>query len=247
MIDIIPAIDLIDGKCVRLEQGDFSKKKTYEANPLETALLFESVGVKRLHIVDLDGAKNGRITNLGTVERISNHTSLKIDFGGGIKTDEDIESVFMSGAAIANVGSIAVRESETLSGWIERFGSEKILLGTDVKDGKIAINGWQTNTDIEVLPFLSDWSQQGITQVFATDISKDGMLEGPSTDLYLRIKAAIPDLQLIASGGIRNMEDVLDLEAAGCVGAIIGKAFYEAGISLEDIRQFYARHESASG
>jgi phosphoribosylformimino-5-aminoimidazole carboxamide ribotide isomerase len=245
MIDIIPAIDLIDGKCARLEQGDFSKKKVYDADPTEIAATFESAGVKRLHIVDLDGARKGRIGNLGVVQRIASRTTLTIDFGGGIKTNEDMRSVFDAGAAIANIGSTAVREPENLIDWIERFGSERILLGTDVKSGKIAINGWQTETGLELVSFLSGWKERGITQAFATDIAKDGMLGGPSTELYIKIRDAIPDMQLIASGGVRSMEDVYELESIGCAGVIIGKAFYEREINLDDLERFTKNGQSS--
>ena len=232
MIEIIPAIDLIDGKCVRLKQGDFSQKKIYSENPLEVARDFKSKGIKRLHVVDLDGAKLGRVTNLNVLEKIAAETGLKIDFGGGIKTNDDIEAVFAAGAKIASIGSVAVREPEKFFGWMEKYGSEKILLGADVKDGKVAINGWQTTTELEILPFLKSYYAQGVTNVFVTDISKDGLLEGTALQLYADILEYLPRLHLIASGGVSSLEEVAELEKIGCAGVIIGKAIYEDRINL---------------
>ncbi len=232
MIEIIPAIDLIDGKCVRLSQGDFEQKKIYSENPLEVAQDFESKGITRLHIVDLDGAKLGRVTNLRVLEEIAKNTDLKIDFGGGIKTNDDIEAVFDAGAKIASIGSVAVREPEKFFGWMEKYGGEKILLGADVKDGKIAINGWQTTTELEILPFLKNYYAQGVNNVFVTDISKDGLLEGTALQLYAEILEHLPRLNLIASGGVSSMEEVAELEKIGCAGVIIGKAIYEDRINL---------------
>ena len=232
MIEIIPAIDLIDGKCVRLSQGDFSQKKIYSENPVEVAQDFESKGVTRLHVVDLDGAKLGRVTNLKVLEKIAAETGLKIDFGGGIKTNDDIEAVFGAGAGIASIGSVAVREPEKFFGWMEKYGGEKILLGADVKDGKIAINGWQTTTELEILPFLKNYYARGVTNVFVTDVSKDGLLEGTALQLYAAILEHLPRLHLIASGGVSSMEEVAELEKIGCAGVIIGKAIYEDRINL---------------
>ncbi|MGI8642008.1 MAG: 1-(5-phosphoribosyl)-5-[(5-phosphoribosylamino)methylideneamino]imidazole-4-carboxamide isomerase [Pyrinomonadaceae bacterium] len=243
MIEIIPAIDLIDGKCVRLSQGDFARKKIYNENPLEAAKKFESVGLNRLHIVDLDGAKNGKITNLKVLETIAANTKLTIDFGGGIKTNEDIQSVFNAGANLASIGSIAVKSAEKFFAWLEKYGGEKILLGADVKDEKLAINGWQTETEIEILPFLKEYFAKGVTQTFVTDILKDGLLQGSSNELYAKILREIPDLKLIASGGISKIEDVHELEKVGCAGVIIGKAIYEGKISLEELKQFNTVHE----
>lgn len=240
MIEIIPAIDLIDSKCVRLSQGDFAQKKIYNENPLEVAKEFESFGIKRLHLVDLDGAKNGKVTNLKTLETIANNTNLAIDFSGGIKTDEDIQTVFDSGASLASIGSIAVKQPEKFFEWLERYGSEKILLGADVKDRKVAINGWQTSTEIEVLPFLKDYFAKGVTHVFCTDISKDGVLQGSSNELYSEILTEIPELKLIASGGVSKIEDVYELDKLGCSGVIIGKAIYEGKIKLEELRNGFA-------
>ncbi len=235
MIEIIPAIDLIDGKCVRLSQGDFSQKKIYRENPLDAAREFAAAGLKRLHIVDLDGAKSGTPTNLKILENIARNTNLTIDFGGGIKTDEDIQSVFDAGASIASIGSVAVKNAEKFFQWVEKYGGEKIMLGADVKNEKLAINGWQTRTEIEILSFLKDFFAKGVRQVFVTDIGKDGLLQGAANKLYEKILANLPDLKLIASGGVRSMRDVAELEKIGCAGVIIGKAFYEGRIKIEEL------------
>lgn len=236
MIELIPAIDLIEGKCVRLSQGDFSKKKIYNESPLDVAKEFEQCGIKRLHLVDLDGAKNGRVANLKSLELISKGTRLTIDFGGGIKTDEDIQSVYDAGASIAGIGTIAVKEPGRFFSWLAKYGSEKILLGADLRDGRIAIDAWLTDTEIEVLPFLKMYFDNGVRQVFCTDISKDGILQGSANDLYRRIIAFLPDLELVASGGVRSIEDVYELDEIGCSGVIIGKAIYEGRITLEQLR-----------
>ncbi len=238
MIEIIPAIDLIDGKCVRLAQGDFARKKVYNENPLEAAKEFESFGLKRLHIVDLDGAKTGKVTNLKVLETIAKNTNLTIDFGGGIKTDEDINSVFAAGAAMASISSIAVKNAERFFEWLEKFGSEKILLGADVKGKNLAINGWQTETEIEILSFLREYFDKGVTQSFVTDISKDGLLQGSSNELYAEIIQEIPSLKLIASGGVSKIEDIFELEKISCAGVIVGKAIYEGRIKLKQLEQF---------
>ncbi len=235
MIEIIPAIDLIDGECVRLSQGDFAQKKIYSENPLEIAKSFEAVGLKRLHIVDLDGAKNGKVTNLKVLKTIAANTNLTIDFGGGIKTDEDIKSVFDAGAEMASIGSVAVKNAEKFFEWLNQYGSKKILLGADVKGENLAINGWQTETEIEILPFLQDYFAKGVTQTFVTDISKDGLLQGSSNDLYASILHEIPEIKLIASGGVSNIEDIYELEKIGCSGVIVGKAIYEGRIKLNDL------------
>lgn len=236
MIEIIPAIDLIDGKCVRLSQGNFEQKKIYNENPVEVAKEFESFGINRLHLVDLDGAKNGKVTNLKTLETIASNTNLSIDFGGGIKTDEDINSIFNAGANFASIGSIAVKDGEKFFEWLEKFGSEKILLGADVREKKLAINGWLTDTDLNIIPFLENYLAKGVTQVFCTDISKDGVLQGSSNELYAEILSKLPKLKLIASGGVSKIEDVYQLEKIGCSGVIIGKAIYEGRIKLKDLR-----------
>jgi phosphoribosylformimino-5-aminoimidazole carboxamide ribotide isomerase len=232
MIEIIPAIDVIEGKCVRLKQGDFSQKKIYNENPLEVAKEFESHGLKRLHIVDLDGAKIGKVTNLRVLEKIAAETNLQIDFGGGIKTSDDIRSVFEAGAKMASIGSVAVKEPEKFDHWLEKYGSERILLGADVKDRKVAINGWQTTTELDILPFLKKYYARGVRKIFVTDISKDGLLQGSAKNLYRDILEHLPRLKLIASGGVDSLEDIAELERIGCFGAIIGKAIYEDRISL---------------
>lgn len=235
MIEIIPAIDLIDGKCVRLSEGDFERKKIYNENPVEVAKEFEFYGLKRLHIVDLDGAKSGKVTNLRILEAISTNTNLTIDFGGGIKTDEDVQSVFDAGASLASIGSIAVKEPEKFFNWLKKYGSEKILLGADVRDKKLAINGWQTKTEIEIIQFLKNYFEKGVTQVFCTDISKDGLLQGVASELYQEILKNLPNLKLIASGGVSSIEDVYELNKIGCSSVIIGKAIYEGRINLKDL------------
>jgi phosphoribosylformimino-5-aminoimidazole carboxamide ribotide isomerase len=234
MIEIIPAIDLIEGKCVRLSQGDFAQKKIYNENPLEVAKQFENSNIKRLHLVDLDGAKNGKVTNLNVLETIAQNTNLIIDFGGGIKSDSDLESVFKAGAQLASIGSVAIREPIKFFGWLKKYGSEKILLGADVRQGKLAINGWQTNTELEIIPFLENYFEKGVGQVFCTDISRDGVLQGASNQLYQEILNNLPSLKLIASGGVSKIEDVFELEKIGCSGVIIGKAIYEGRIKLEE-------------
>lgn len=237
MIEIIPAIDVIDGKCVRLAQGDFARKTIYNKNPLEVAKEFEAGGLKRLHVVDLDGAKNGKVVNLNVLETIANHTNLTIDFGGGIKTDDDIQAVFDAGAAMASIGSVAVKNAEKFFAWLEKYGGEKILLGADVNDERLAINGWQTATEIEIVPFLREYFAKGVVQSFVTDIFKDGLLQGSSNALYAKILEAIPDLRLIASGGVSVIEDVDALEKIGCAGVIIGKAIYEGKITLKELAE----------
>ena len=238
MIEIIPAIDLIDGKCVRLSQGDFAQKKIYSESPLAVAEAFENAGLKRLHVVDLDGAKQGKIANLKVLETIARHTNLTIDFGGGIKTDADLKSVFDAGAKMAGIGSVAVKDAEKFFAWLEHYGSEKILLGADVKSGKLAINGWQTASEIEILPFLTDYFARGIRQVFVTDVSKDGLLQGTSNELYARILTKLPDLKLIASGGVSSLDDIYELEKIGCASVIVGKAIYEGKIKLTEFKEF---------
>ena len=235
MIEIIPAIDLIDGKCVRLTQGDFAQRKIYHENPLEAAREFERAGLTRLHVVDLDGARRGRVTNLKVLETIASGTNLTIDFGGGIKRTEDVRAVFDAGAALVGVGSVAVKEPEKFFAWLDEFGGEKLLLGADVKDGRLAIDGWQTATEIEILPFLREYFARGVRQCFVTDISKDGLLAGSANELYARILREIPALELIASGGVSNMEDIIELEKIGCAGVIVGKAIYEGRIKLEEL------------
>jgi phosphoribosylformimino-5-aminoimidazole carboxamide ribotide isomerase len=235
-MEIIPAIDIIDGKCVRLTQGDYSQKKVYNEHPLEVAMQFEDAGLQRLHLVDLDGAKAGEVRNWKVLETIAGKTSLVIDFGGGIKTSKDVQIVFDSGAALATVGSIAVKDEDEFVKWLQTFGPEKFLLGADVKNEKIAVAGWQETTDIWVYDFIEKYIQHGVGQVFCTDVSKDGKLEGPSVDLYKSIISKFPDLHFIASGGVSEMKDIDELQRAGCAGVIIGKAIYENRISLSDLK-----------
>lgn len=235
MIEIIPAIDIIDGKCVRLSQGDYNAKKIYNEDPLEVARMFEDAGICRLHLVDLDGAKAKRIVNLKVLEKIANETSLVIDFGGGVQSDSDIANAFNAGASMVTGGSIAVRNKELFSKWIDKYSSDKIILGADCKEYKIAVSGWQEETSLDVLPFIREYTKKGIYYVVCTDINKDGMLEGPSIKLYKEILTAFPDLYLIASGGIGSLQDILDLEKAGIPAVILGKAIYENKISLDEL------------
>ena len=236
-MEIIPAIDIIDGKCVRLTQGDYAQKTIYNENPLEVAKQFEAIGIKRLHLVDLDGAKKGSVVNLQVLEKISSNTNLIIDFGGGIKNDADIESVFNAGANIATIGSIAVKEPEKFYAWVEKYGTDKILLGADVKNEKIAIGGWLEETGISVYDFIKGHLANGIKNIFCTDISKDGLLQGPSIELYTNIINKNPGINLIASGGVSSLEDLKQLKEIGCGGAIVGKAIYENRITTEEIRK----------
>jgi phosphoribosylformimino-5-aminoimidazole carboxamide ribotide isomerase len=234
-MEIIPAIDIIDGKCVRLTHGDFNQKKIYNENPLEVAKQFEDAGIRRLHLVDLDGAKAGIVKNWKVLESIAGKTSLVIDFGGGVKTEKDVRIVLDSGAAFVTVGSIAVKDEPLFSSWLSAIGAEKFLLGADVKDEKITVSGWLEQTDIWVYDFLENYQSKGITQVFCTDVSKDGAMEGPSIILYKNIIEKFPKLHFIASGGVSNIDDVFALEETGCSGVIIGKAIYEGKILLKDL------------
>ncbi len=237
-IDIIPAIDIIDGKCVRLSQGDYNEKTVYNENPLEVAKMFEDHGIKRLHLVDLDGAKAARIINYKVLETIASKTNLVIDFGGGLKTNDDLRIAFESGAQMITGGSIAVKNEEVFSGWIEKYGSEKIILGADVKNEMIAVGGWLETSDLELLPFIDKYKNKGISKVICTDISKDGMLEGTSVDLYKKILQQFPDLYLVASGGLSSMADIDALVEAGVPAVITGKAIYEGKINLKDLQQY---------
>jgi len=238
MIEIIPAIDLMDGKCVRLKQGDFSRKTVYSDDPVETAKQFEASGVKRLHMVDLDGARKGEPANINVLEEVANATGLAIDFGGGIKTEANVKRVFDAGAEMVNLGSIAVTEPDLFFEWLDHFGSESVLLGADVRSGKLAINGWQEDTEVEAIPFLSEYHARGVEQAFVTDISKDGAMQGPALRLYKEISLAVPGLKLIASGGVTSTGDIDDLEQMGCTGVIIGKAIYEGTIKLEQLKRY---------
>ena len=238
MIELIPAIDIIEGKCVRLTQGDYSTRKVYNEDPLEVAKMLEDNGIRRLHVVDLDGAREGRIINYRTLDRIASRTSLIIDFGGGLKGESDVEIAFESGAQMITGGSIAVREPETFGAWIDKFGSERILLGADAKDRKIAIGGWKETTDVELIPFIEGYYKKGITKVVCTDITRDGMLQGPSVELYKEIREAIPTLYIIASGGVSSVADIERLDEAGIPAVIFGKALYEGRIQLRDLLRF---------
>lgn len=252
---IIPAIDIIDGKCVRLSKGDYSTKKVYNEDPIEVAMEFEAHGIRYLHLVDLDGAKSGHIVNHKVLEAIAGRTSLTIDFGGGLRTDDDLKIAFNSGASQVTGGSIAVRVPETFSGWIATYGPEKIILGADARDEMIAISGWEEGSDLELIPFIREYMKKGIQYVICTDIAKDGMLEGPALELYQKIlrKTAkletvvglsgvedkwVNNLNLIASGGISEAKELYALKSVGCEGAIIGKAIYENRISMKELEDF---------
>lgn len=237
MIDIIPAIDLIDGKCVRLTKGDYAKKTVY-GDPVDTAKRFADHGLKRLHLVDLDGAKEGKVVNYRILERISTRTPLVIDAGGGIKTDEDLKIVFGSGAAMVTGGSIAVKQPEVFEGWINAYGAEKIILGSDFRDGKIAVSGWKEETAEELIPFIEKWKRKGILKTICTDISRDGVLQGTSEKIYREIMEKFPGLYLVASGGVSSVDDIISLDEQNIPGVIIGKALYEGKISLNELEQF---------
>lgn len=239
---IIPAIDIIDGKCVRLSKGDYDTKKVYNENPLEVAKAFEDSGIEYLHLVDLDGAKSKHIVNHEILESIATQTNLKIDFGGGLKSDKDLRIAFESGAQQVTGGSIAVTNKSLFLDWVNKFGSDKIILGADAKDGKIATGGWKESSNLQIEQFIQDFVNHGIKYVISTDISKDGMLEGPSTELYRSILQNNPGLKLIASGGISNLKDVEDIFEIGCEGVIIGKAIYENRISLKELERFILNH-----
>jgi len=235
---IIPAIDIIEGKCVRLSQGAYDRKTIYHDDPLEVAKSFADHGLTRLHLVDLDGAKAKHVVNWKVLERIANYTDLQIDFGGGVKSNEDLKIVFDSGARQATAGSIAVTEPDVFHGWLQSHGSEKIILGADLKNGNIATHGWQNESDHGWESFLDEHTSQGATYVVCTDVAKDGMLAGPATDLYRDMLVKFPDLKLIASGGVTTLSDLEELRTIGCYGAIVGKAIYEEKLSLKDLQNF---------
>lgn len=237
-MEIIPAIDIIDGKCVRLTQGDYAQQKIYNENPLEVALQFEDAGLKRLHLVDLDGAKAGAVKNWKVLETIAGKTALVIDFGGGIKSQKDCAIIFNSGAAFATVGSMAVKHQDEFVQWLHQYGADKFLLGADVKEEQIAVSGWTETTTINVFDFIQQYVAQGVQQVFCTDVSKDGLLAGPSIELYKKIIAQFPSLHFIASGGVSSLHDLDQLQQIGCKGAIIGKAIYENRITVKDLQLF---------
>jgi len=238
MIRIIPAIDIIDGNCVRLSEGDFDTKKVYYKDPLDVARMFEDHGLKFLHMVDLDGARQKKIVNYRVLERIAGSTSLSIDFGGGVQSDEDIHIAFNSGARAVTAGSVMVKNEQMALDWLEAFGSEKIILGADVRDRTIAISGWQEKSDLQLLPFLEKQQKHGFKSVICTDVSKDGMLKGPAIDLYKEIKDNVPEMFLIASGGISKLDDIEQLNDLSIDGVIIGKAIYEGKIELKDLQSF---------
>lgn len=235
---IIPAIDIIDGKCVRLTKGDYSQQKIYNEDPLEVALQFEGAGIRRLHLVDLDGAKGGDVKNWKVLEKIAGKTKLSIDFSGGISTQKNVEITFNSGAAYAAVGSIAVKDELTFSGWLLAFGPEKFIIGADVREGKIVIRGWTESTALTVFELIEKYKTKGVKQFFCTDVEKDGLLQGTATGLYKKILNQHPSIDLIASGGITRVTELDELRQAGCKGAIIGKALYENRITLADLKRF---------
>ena len=234
-MELIPAIDIIDGQCVRLTKGDYAQKTVYRNHPWDVAKEFETYGFKRLHVVDLDGAKAKHIVNSDVLQKITTETSLTVDFGGGIKTDEDIEKAFASGAQMVTVGSIAVTNPELFLSWIKKYGADRMIVGDDVRNGKISINGWKEDSSEDLLPFLRKYVDAGVTNVLCTEISKDGMLQGPAIDLYKRIMQEYPNLHLIASGGVSSIDDIKALEAAGIPAVVFGKAIYEGRINLKEL------------
>jgi len=237
-MQIIPAIDIIEGKCVRLTEGDYAQKKIYNANPLEVAKAFEGIGLMRLHLVDLDGAKAGEVVNWKVLEKIANNTELKIDFGGGIKNEAILKTVLDTGATYATIGSLAVKNELLFQEWIARFGANTFMLGADVFEEKIAIGGWMEKTEISVFDFMKSYIDKGVKQIFCTDIKKDGKLQGPSIELYQKIIEQFPALHLIASGGVSSLDDLIELEEIGCAAAIVGKAIYENKITISELASF---------
>ena len=243
MIELVPAIDMIEGKCVRLTQGDYDTQKIYNESPLEVAKQFQDAGVTRLHMVDLDGAKAGHIVNYRMLEKVASHTDLSIDFGGGLKSDDDLHIAFDCGAQMVTGGSIAVKNPDLFLSWITRYGSERIILGADAKEKKIAISGWEEGTAIDLIPFIKDYQSKGISKVICTDIARDGMLQGPAVKLYQEMQQEMPGLYVIASGGVSSMGDIERLEEANIPAIIFGKAIYEGRISLKEIETFIVRKE----
>jgi len=235
MIELIPAIDIIDGQCVRLTKGDYDQKTVYNDHPADVAARFEQLGFKRLHVVDLDGAKSKHIVNDAVLSEITRKTKLTVDFGGGIKTDEDIEKAFAAGAAMVTVGSVAVTRPELFMGWLDKYGADRMILGADVRNGMISINGWKEDSAEPLLPFLKKYVEAGVKTVLCTEISKDGTLQGPATALYQDVMAAYPELHLIASGGVSRKEDIFELERAGIPAVVFGKAIYEGRINLQEL------------
>lgn len=234
-MEIVPAIDIIDGKCVRLSKGDYNAQKTYSDSPLDVALLFQDAGIKRLHLVDLDGARSKHIVNYPVLEAITNHTDLTVDFGGGIKSTSDLETALGCGAAMVTVGSTAVTDPDLMQKWIEDFGQEHIILGADARDGKISVNGWKEDSVLTLSDFIRDYMNKGITQVLCTDINRDGMLQGPAVQLYRSLLKEFPGIKLIASGGVSSVQDLMDLKEAGLPAAIVGKAYYEGRITIDQL------------
>lgn len=234
-IELIPAIDIINGQCVRLTKGDYNQKKVYNDNPVEVAMDFEKLGFKRLHVVDLDGAKSKHIVNDSVLKEITKATNLIVDFGGGIKTKDDIEKAFEAGASMVTIGSVAVTNRQLFLEWIDIYGAERLILGADVRNGKISINGWKEDSSEELLPFLKQYVEKGVRNVLCTEISKDGTLQGPAINLYKDIMQAYPQLHLIASGGVSSNEDITDLDNAGIPAVVFGKAFYEGKIDIKSL------------
>ncbi len=235
-IELIPAIDIIDGKCVRLTKGDYGQKKVYNDDPVAQAKEFEKLGMKRLHVVDLDGAKAKHVVNVDVLRGITAATGLKVDFGGGIKSDDDIEKAFVAGASLVTIGSIAVSQPDTFMRWLDRYGADKVILGADVRNGLVSINGWKEDTSEKLLPFLARYVKAGVKNVLCTEISRDGTLSGPSTDLYREVMEAFSGIHLIASGGVGRNEDIIELDEAGIPAVVFGKAWYEGKINLEELK-----------
>ena len=235
-IELIPAIDIIDGKCVRLTKGDYGQKKVYNDDPVAQAKEFEKLGMKRLHVVDLDGTKAKHVVNVDVLRGITAATGLKVDFGGGIKSDDDIEKAFAAGASLVTIGSIAVSQPDTFMRWLDRYGADKVILGADVRNGLVSINGWKEDTSEKLLPFLARYVKAGVKNVLCTEISRDGTLSGPSTDLYREVMEAFPGIHLIASGGVGRNEDIIELDEAGIPAVVFGKAWYEGKINLEELK-----------
>lgn len=235
MIELIPAIDIINGQCVRLTKGDYNQKTVYHDSPAEVAQSFAQIGFQRLHVVDLDGAKSKHIVNVEALQAITSHTKLTVDFGGGIKTDADIEQAFNHGASMVTVGSIAVTQPSLFISWMEKYGADRLILGADVRNGKISINGWKEDSEEDLLPFLKKYVDAGVHNVLCTEISKDGTLQGPAIDLYKEVMSAYPDLHFIASGGVSSIDDIKALDAAGIPAVVFGKAIYEGRIDLNEL------------
>ena len=237
MIELIPAIDIIDGKCVRLTKGDYDRKVTYNDDPVAQAKEFETLGFRRLHIVDLDGAKSKHVVNIEVLRKITQETNLTVDFGGGIKSEDDIEKAFGAGAEMVTIGSVAVTEPEKFLSWMAKYGAERIILGADTRNGKVSINGWKEDSTEELLPFLKRYINKGVRNVLCTEISKDGTLSGPAVELYKEVMAEYPDIHLIASGGVASNADIKALDAAGIPAVVFGKAYYEGKINLNELNQ----------